>query len=97
MDTEAKDKNGEKPDGKGDGKAKIIINGNQKTPPERVLTYDILAEFYFADNPAARGENVKLRIVLTNPERDEPKHITPGVVVDVRDGMEFDISPNDKS
>jgi hypothetical protein len=75
----------------------IIVNGRQKTVPKNEeLSFDAIIALAF-DNPPT-GEGVQFTVQYTRGQGNKPAGtLLEGQSVKVKDGMEFDVTPTNRS
>ena len=74
----------------------VIFNGRAKQVPKESLTFDEVVAYAF-DNPPS-GETVQFTIQYTKGPHDKPKGtLLEGQSVKVKEGMEFDVTPTNRS
>ena len=74
----------------------IIVNGQQKTVPDQLLSYEEVVLLAF--NPPPTGPNVIITVTYHMPVAQEPQGIlTKGGTVQPKNRMIFDVTPTDKS
>ncbi len=75
----------------------IVINGRAKTVPKKEeLTFDEVIALAF-ENPVT-GEGVQYTVQYTRGDGNKPAGaLVEGQSVKVKDGMEFDVTPTNRS
>lgn len=74
----------------------IIVNGKKKTVTSKKLTFDQLIDLAF--NPRPVGPNIMFTITYDSGPKANPEgELLPGHTVKIKDGMEFIVTPTDKS
>ena len=75
----------------------IVVNGRQKTVPKNeLLTFDAVVKLAF-DNPPT-GDGVQFTVQYTRGEGNKPTGtLVEGQSVKVKEGMEFDVTPTNRS
>lgn len=74
----------------------IIINGTPKVVEKERLSFDEIVTLAFETPPT--GEGVDFTIHYTKGHSDKPKGTLPkGQSVKVKEGMEFDVTPTNRS
>jgi len=74
----------------------IVINGIAKVIEKERLTFDEIIALAF-DNPPT-GEGVQFTVQFSRGHSDKPKGtLIEGQSVQTKDGMEFDVTPTNRS
>jgi Multiubiquitin len=79
------------------GTVTIIVNGQAKTVPRNTeLTYDEVVNLAFPHAPT--GPTIQYTVQYTRGHGDKPAGtLVEGQSVKVKDGMEFDVTPTNRS
>ena len=74
----------------------VIVNGRRKEVHTHRLTFDAVVALAFPEPP--QGEGVQFTVQYTRgPERNPSGTLIEGQSVEVRCGMEFDVTPTNRS
>lgn len=74
----------------------VIFNGRPKTIAKERLTFEEVIVYSF-DNPPS-GDGVQFTVMYTRGHNDKPNGtLLEGQSVMVKDGMEFDVTPTNRS
>lgn len=74
----------------------IYINGTQKQVEKSRLSFDQIVALAFDTPPM--GEKVQITIQYTRGQSDKPKGtLVEGQYVEIVEGMEFDVTPTNRS
>lgn len=75
----------------------IIVNGRQKTVPKNEeITFDAVVALAFPNPPS--GDGVQFTVQYTRGDGNKPAGtLVEGQSVKVRNGMEFDVTPTNRS
>lgn len=74
----------------------IVINGTTKTIQKERLTFEEVIALAF-DNPPT-GDGVQFTVQYSRGHSDKPKGtLVEGQSVQTKDGMEFDVTPTNRS
>jgi hypothetical protein len=75
---------------------RIIVNGQEKIVDQHRLTFDQIVALAF--DPVPQGPDVQISIQYTRgPESNHKGTLVEGQSVEVKDGMEFDVTPTNRS
>lgn len=82
--------------GKHHKKITIVINGTAKTIQKGRLTFDEVIALAF-DNPPT-GDGIQFTVQYSRGHSDKPKGtLVEGQSVEAKEGMEFDVTPTNRS
>lgn len=74
----------------------IIVNGRPKTVSKDFISYDDVVALAFDTPPT--GDGVQFSITYTKGHNDNPKgSLVEGQSVKAKEGMEFDVTPTNRS
>ena len=75
----------------------IIVNGRQKTVPKNEeITFDAVVALAFPNPPS--GDGVQFTVQYTRGDGNKPAGtLVEGQSVKVKNGMEFDVTPTNRS
>lgn len=74
----------------------IVINGTAKTIQKERLTFEEVVALAF-DNPPT-GDGVQFTVQYSRGQSDKPKGtLVEGQSVETKEGMEFDVTPTNRS
>jgi len=74
----------------------IVINGTSKTVEKDRLTFDEVIALAFENPPT--GEGVQFTVQYSRGHSDKPKGtLVEGQSVKLKEGMEFDVTPTNRS
>lgn len=74
----------------------VIVNGRRKEVDKRRLTFDEVVALAFSTPP--QGDAVQFTVQYTRGPEDKPSGtLVEGQSVKVKDGMEFDVTPTNRS
>lgn len=74
----------------------IIVNGKQKVVAKDSISYDDVIALAFDTLPS--GDGVQFSVTYTKGHHDNPKgSLVEGQAVKAKEGMEFDVTPTNRS
>ncbi len=74
----------------------IIVNGKQKIVKKDFISYEEIIALAFETPPS--GDGVQFSITYTNGNNNKPKGaLIEGESVKTKEGMEFDVTPTNRS
>lgn len=74
----------------------IVINGTSKTVEKERLTFDEVIALAFENPPT--GDGVQFTVQYSRGHSDKPKGtLVEGQSVQLKEGMEFDVTPTNRS
>lgn len=74
----------------------IVINGTSKTVEKERLTFDEVIALAFENPPT--GDGVQFTVQYSRGHSDKPKGtLVEGQSVKLKEGMEFDVTPTNRS
>ena len=74
----------------------VVINGQQKTAPSEVLTYEQVVDLAFDGHPPT-GENILIVVTYRRAPGEGYKTLVAGGKVEIKKGEMFNVTPTDKS
>ncbi len=81
---------------KQENKMKIIVNGRDKVPPKRTLTFEDVVKLAF-DNTDFNNPDIAYTVTYTHIQTDRKGSLVAGKEVNIEDGMVFSVTKTDKS
>lgn len=74
----------------------IVVNGKQKVVAKDFISFDDVIALAFDAPPS--GDGVQFSVTYTKGHNDEPKgSLVEGQSVKAKEGMEFDVTPTNRS
>lgn len=74
----------------------IVVNGKQKVVAKDFISFDDVIALAFDTPPS--GDGVQFSVTYTKGHNDEPKgSLVEGQSVKAKEGMEFDVTPTNRS